>query len=152
MKHCPHGFLIPPEIVAFGQTQDARQILQTGAKVSPYCLECWSDPVVGEMFAKRFFEKPACSDPCTYGFCDLITQVARKRGFSRDAHGREAKEMDLRIRLLEKKAVIEQATKDKSKLEIDAYILRTLKNFLTNEQTTREAWIIQNSVKSLSPE
>jgi DNA-directed RNA polymerase specialized sigma24 family protein len=27
-----------------------------------------------------------------------------------------------------------------------------LKNFLTNEQTTREAWIIQNSVKSLSPE
>lgn len=148
MKHCPHGFLVPPDLEKL-PTQD---VVRVGSLVSPFCLTCWADPNIAELLAARFYEKPAWDDPCVYGYCDLISQVAHRRGFARDSFAREGKELDLRVRLIEKKATIEAAIAGKSPEFASNYVRKVLKNRLTNEQTRGEGRIISGSTTSLSDE
>lgn len=102
------------------------------------------------LLVSKFFEKPTCDEPCLYGFCDIINQVVRKRAWARDFFARDAKESDLRTRLIEKRAVIEKAIAGKDKAFAENYVRRVLKNKLINEQTRGEGRIISNSTISLS--
>jgi len=154
MKHCEHKFLIPPE---FSARQSAADCLAF-RKVSPFCADCWqkqSKEVPEEYRAE-------IGKPWVFGFCDLITSVAQKRGFARDASSREDIEGDLRLHLMEKQAAIERGIQtDADEQGIDPrntdlirnHVLRTLKNFLTDKQGKSSAGqVIRNTVKSLSPE
>ena len=146
MLSCSHGYIIPSDLTSL----PAKDLLLSGGLVSPYCLDCWADPRIADLLAARFYQQPNCRDACTYGYCELISQVARRRGFARDSFGRQSKESDLRLRLLEKKSVIEAAIAGKDKLFVDNYIRRTLKNSLTNDQTSSEGKVIAESTTSLS--
>ena len=155
MKYCPHNFLIPSELIASQSPADSIAF----GPVSPFCVDCWHKQPPGDIpeHCKSEIEKPYI-----YGFCDLITQVARKRGFARDASSREDIEGDLRLHLMEKQAAVEKGIKnDADEQGIEAsnhdlirnHILRTLKNYLTDKQGKSSAGkVIRNTVKSLSPE
>jgi DNA-directed RNA polymerase specialized sigma24 family protein len=146
MKYCAHGYLTPPDL----ESLPSKDLLRAGALPSPFCLDCWAQPRIADLLAARFYTTPAVANPCTYGFCDLIAQVVRKRAWGRDSFARDAKESDLRFRLLEKKAVIERAIAGKDKAFVENYVRRILKNQLTNDQTRGEGRIIANSTVSLS--
>jgi hypothetical protein len=90
------------------------------------------------------------ADQCSHGFCDLIAQIVRKRAWARDSFAREAKESDLRFRLIEKKSVIEAEKASKEKPVVENYVRRVLKNRLTNDQARGEGRIIANSTVLLS--
>jgi hypothetical protein len=139
MNNCIHGFIIDPT---------EPDLLK--ADVSQYCLRCWG--MHSALLTSLHCEKPEADEPCKYGFCDLIKKAVRKRGWYRDGDGQESKYLDLRVRLLEKEAVITGAIKGKDKAYIDNYIWRVLKNRLTNDQTSSEGLVIQKSVKSISPD
>lgn len=145
MKHCPHYFLIPAELIA---RQSSADYVACGP-LSPFCADCWqkqSRPIPDEY-------KTEIAKPCVYGFCDLITSVAKKRGFARDAATREDVEADLRLHLMEKQFEIEAGTAGKNSDHARNYVLRVLKNFLTDKQAkSSEGIVIRNTVKSLSPE
>jgi len=130
-------------------TIPAEVILQACGLASPFCLDCWKQPRISELLADRFYLEPAIADPCSYGFCDLISQIVRQRAWARDSFAREAKESDLRFRLIEKKSVIEAEIASKEKPVVENYIRRVLKNRLTNDQTRGEGRIIANSTVSL---
>ncbi len=141
MKCCPHGYLIPPDLAALS----SREVARVGAVPSPHCFDCWAQPKLAELLASKFFEKPTCDEPCLFGFCDIIDQVVRKRAWGRDSFGREAKESDLRTRLIEKRTIIEKAIAGKDKAFVENYVRRVLKNKLTNDQNRGEDIIVRNS-------
>lgn len=66
----------------------------------------WAVLERAELLTQLHCERPEREEPCKYGFCDLIKKAARERGFARDTDARESKELDLRLRLLEKESVI----------------------------------------------
>ena len=126
--------------------------------MSNYCSECWK---------KRGLEVPEpykadIDQPFVYGHCDLISQVARRRGFAPDISAREDVESDLRVHLMDKKSVIEKGIRDEAnKQGIDPgdpalarnYIRKALQNLLKDTQEKSSAGkVIRNTVKSLSPE
>jgi hypothetical protein len=139
MTNCLHGFIIDPT------EPDLLKV-----DVSKYCPQCWDKHAA--LLTSLHCTKPDVAEPCKYGFCDLIKKAVRKRGWYREKDGQESKHLDLRVRLLEKEAVITDAIKSKDKAYIDNYIWRVLKNRLTNDQTSSEGSVIQKSVKSLSPD
>jgi hypothetical protein len=139
MTNCLHGFIIDPT------EPDLLRV-----DVSKYCLRCWDRHA--SLLTSLHCHKPDVDEPCKYGFCDLIKKAVRKRGWYRDKDGQESKYLDLRIRLLEKEAVITEKIKGRDKAYIDNYIWRVLKNRLTNDQTSSEGLVIQKSVKSISPD
>jgi DNA-directed RNA polymerase specialized sigma24 family protein len=141
MNFCLHGYLILPTDLT---------LLKTDSGVSPYCLRCWEQ--YAHLLTKCFHERPAIAEPCKYGFCNLIKQIVSQRGFTRDADGQEDKQLELRLRLLEKERVITPALAGKDKAYQENYIRRLLKNKLINDQTSSEGQVIQHSVKSLSPD
>jgi DNA-directed RNA polymerase specialized sigma24 family protein len=154
MKYCEHNFLIPPE---FSRRQSAAECVAFG-KVSPFCAHCWQKQ--GKEVPEEY--RAEVGNPYLCGFCDLITQVARKRGFARDAASREDIEGDLRLHLMEKQAAIERGIKQDADEQginpkdpdlVRNHVLRVLKNFLTDKQGKSSAGkVIRNTVKSLSPE
>lgn len=145
MKHCPHGFLITPELIDRQSSADYADF----GPLSPFCADCWQER--SRPLPEQY--RSEIAKPCIYGFCDLITSVARKRGFARDAATREDVEADLRLHLMEKQSEIEVGIAGKSSDHARNYVLRTLKNFLTDKQAkSSEGKVIRNTVKSLSPE
>jgi hypothetical protein len=142
MNYCAHGYLAPPDLAAL----PADIVLQAGGLISPYCPDCWAQPTNAGVLTSYFFEKPVAADPCTFGFCDLIAQVVRKRGWGRDSFAKEAKESDLRCRLMEKKSVIEAAIAGRDRVFAENYVRRVLKNQLTNDQTRGDALIVRSAV------
>ena len=143
MKHCPHNFFIP---LGFNARLSAVDCISLG-RVSPFCAECnvWGSDVP-ELYKEGF------GNPYAFGFCDLITQVARKRGFVRDSSDREDLEADLRLRLIEKQGAIGAGIAGKSPEHARNYVLRVLKNFLTDKGKSKSAKVVRNTVASLSPE
>jgi hypothetical protein len=141
MNHCPHGYLIPPDLAALS----SKEVARVGAVPSPHCFDCWAQPEFAELLASKFFDKPTCDEPCLFGFCDIINQVVRKRAWARDSFAREAKESDLRFRLIEKRGIIEKAVAGKDKAFVENYVRRVLKNKLTNDQNRGEGIIVRNS-------
>ena len=105
MKYCAHGYLTPQDLTSLL----SKDVAEVGGLPSPYCVDCWKQPRIAELLAARFYLEPTIADPCSYGFCDLISQIVRQRAWARDSFARDAKESDLRFRLLEKKSVIEAA-------------------------------------------
>ncbi|GEM_PF-6313159 len=145
MKYCPHNFLIPPE---FSARQSAADCVTFG-RVSPFCVDCWQKQ--GKEAPEEY--RGEIGKPLVYGHCDLITQVARKRGFARDSSSREDIEGDLRLHLMEKQAEIQAGIAGKNAAYVANYVRRALKNFLTDKQGKSSAGkVIRNTVKSLSPE
>ncbi len=139
MTNCLHGFIIDPT---------EPELLKVD--VSKYCPLCWDTHAA--LFTSLRCTKPDAAEPCKYGFCDLIKKAVRKRGWYRDGDGQESKYLDLRVRLLEKEAVITEKIRGRDKAYVDNYIRRVLKNRLTNDQTSSEGLVIQKSVKSISPD
>jgi RNA polymerase sigma factor (sigma-70 family) len=100
--------------------------------------------------------------PFSLGFCDLISQVARKRGFTSSSDARTDTESDLRLRLVEKQTAIEKGIRAEAEKQgvdpanpylVRNYVRRTLHNFLTDRQAkSSEGKVVRNTVKSLSPE
>jgi DNA-directed RNA polymerase specialized sigma24 family protein len=128
----------------------SKDVAEVGGLPFPYCVDCWKQPRIAELLAARFYLEPTIADPCSYGFCDLISQIVRQRAWARDSFARDAKESDLRFRLIEKKSVIEAEMAGKEKTFVENYIRRVLKNRLTNDQARGEGRIIANSTVSLS--
>lgn len=146
MKYCAHGYLTPQDLTSLLP----KDVAEVGGLPSPYCVDCWKQPRIAELLTARFYLEPTIADPCSYGFCDLISQIVRQRAWARDSFAREAKESDLRFRLIEKKSVIEAEIASKEKPVVENYIRRVLKNRLTNDQARGEGRIIANSTVSLS--
>jgi hypothetical protein len=154
LKFCPHFFLISsldvknqssPDYAAFGP-------------LSNYCSECWTQRGLDAPEPYKF----EVDNPFVYGFCDQISQVARRRGFYRDGDAREDIECDLRAHLIQKQSAIEQGIRkeaDKqglapgdSKLATN-YVRKVLQNFLKDrQQRNSEGIVIRNTTQSLSPE
>jgi hypothetical protein len=141
MNHCPHGYLIPPDLAALS----SKEVARVGAVPSPHCFDCWAQPELAELLASKLFDKPTCDEPCLFGFCDLIAQIVRKRAWARDSFAREAKESDLRTRLIEQRTIIEKAIAGKDRPFVENYVRRVLKNKLTNDQSRGESLVVRNS-------
>lgn len=154
MKYCPHNFLITPQDVNRQSSAD----YAVHGPLSPFCVDCWN---------KQSRDIPAqykseVRKPYLYGFCDLISQIARKRGFYRDVAAREDIENDFRLHLIQKQTAIERGIREEAAEQgidpadpelIRNYIRRALQNFLTDQQAKSSAGkVIRNTVKSLSPE
>jgi DNA-directed RNA polymerase specialized sigma24 family protein len=152
LKYCAHKYLIPNTLASRRSRQPAAVLLKDSRNASPFCLQCWNDPEVATVLQTMLFDRPAADDPCTYGFCDLIQSIARKRGFRRDGDQLESVEQDLRLHLIAQKATIEAALAGKTEEHRRNYIRRVLKNYLTNTQTSSEGIVARNSTKSLSPD
>ena len=154
LKFCQHNYLISPLDV---KLQSSAQLAELGP-VSNYCSECWK---------KRSLDVPEpykadIDQPYTFGHCDLISQVARRRGFAPDISAREDVENDLRLHLMEKRAAIEKGVRDEAMEQginpgdpdiIRNYVRKTLQNLLKDkQQKSSEGIVVRNTVKSLSPE
>jgi DNA-directed RNA polymerase specialized sigma24 family protein len=145
MKYCEHKFLMPPE---FNRRQSAADCVAFG-KLSPFCVHCWQRQ--GKEVPEEY--RTEIGRPLVYGHCDLITQVARKRGFARDSASREDIEGDLRLHLMEKQKEIEAGIAGKTEEHVRNYVRRVLQNLLKDTQQKSSAGlVIRNTVKSLTPE
>lgn len=97
-----------------------------------------------------------------FGFCDVISQVARKRGLIRDSADREDIEDEFRLTLIERRAKIEKGIREQAvEQRIDAgdpdlarnYVRAVFENLLKDRQQKASAGKVRrNTVVSLSDE
>ena len=154
MKYCAHNFLITPQDV---KRQSSADYIGDGY-LSNYCSKCWK---------MRGLEVPApykaeLDKPFALGFCDLISQVARKRGFTPYSDARADVENDLRLHLMNKQSAIEKGVREEAENQgidpcnpdlVRNYVRRVLQNFLTDGQKKSSASkVLRNTTQSLSPE
>lgn len=118
---CSHGFLIPgkPEPWTIPISKGGADI-----KASRFCLQCWKTH--GQVFAARGYTQITIEDPCQYGFLNIIDSVLRDRGWFRDQDRLEFLETELRLHLLEKRALVEKALGEQTSPGQNQYIRKAL--------------------------
>jgi len=154
LKHCRHNYLITSQDVKLQSSADYVSV----GPLSNYCSECWK---------QRGLEVPEpykaeLDNPFALGFCDLISQVARKRGFTPHSDALTDVESDLRTHLMSKQHAVERGIREEAEKQgIDPgdpalarnYIRNVLQNFLTDkQQKSRASKVIRNTTQSLSLE
>lgn len=126
---CSHGFQIPgkPEPWTVPASDGGAEI-----KTSRFCLQCWEKH--GEVFLAHGYTHIVSEDPCAYGFLDLIQSVLKKRAFYRDQDRYEFLETELRMHLLEKRELIEEALREQTSLGPNQYVRTALNDKLQDLQ------------------
>jgi hypothetical protein len=121
-NYCEHGFQVPglPE-----------PWVKLPLKASRFCLRCWDEH--GAVFVEKGFTHIGTEDACQYGFLDLIHYVLKERGYWRDQDRWEFLEMELRLHLVAKRALIENAIAN-SPDSIRAYVRVALNNAIFDIQ------------------
>ncbi len=154
MKYCAHHYLLTPQDVKLQSSTDYAAF----GPLSPYCSECWK--MRGLEVPEPY--KAELDKPFALGFCDLISQVARKRGFTPYSDARADVESDLRLHLMNKQSAIEKGIREEAAEQgVDPgdlalarnYIRSVLQNLLIDrQQKSRASKVIRNTTQSLSPE
>jgi hypothetical protein len=119
---CKHGFQVPglPE-----------PWVKLPLKASRFCLRCWDEH--GAVFVEKGYTHIGTEDPCQYGFLDLIHYVLKERGYWRDQDRWEFLEMELRLHLVAKRALIEKAIAE-SPATVRGYVRAALNNAIFDIQ------------------
>lgn len=133
---CSHGYIIPGKPEPW---------LSLEIKASRFCLKCWEKH--DQTFRAHDYEQIYSEDACQYGYLNLIQYVLRDRAWYRDQDRYEFLETELRMHLLEQRALIEEAARNRPG-SIEAYVRKALERKLQDLQKGGDFEIQINSVQS----